>query len=73
MEIIFIGYPLHESSKLIDLIDQARIRGHTFHVLAPRKPWIDSKTLEEAYIVYTSYQNIISSISKRAEINKILS
>ncbi|MEM0481276.1 MAG: hypothetical protein QXM16_00065 [Nitrososphaerota archaeon] len=43
-------------------IGEARLGGHRLLIRAPAKPWRDSRSLEEDYIVYTSFEKVPNPI-----------
>lgn len=64
LDLTYIGHLLYDASSLIELAEEARLRGHRLRVQTPPKPWRDSKSLEEAYITHTSYKRIINSLQR---------
>jgi len=55
---------LVDSEFLIELAQQISNKGGRLTVLTPSKPWRDIKNLEEAYLMYMSFQKILRGLSK---------
>ena len=64
LNIVYIGSIIHDSSLLMELAEEAKLRGHRFRVMAVNKPWVDAKNLEEAYTIYVSQQKILRALQK---------
>lgn len=64
LDLTHIGHILYDTSALLELAEEARLRGHRLRIRAPAKPWLDSKSLEEAYITHTSLKRILNSIRR---------
>lgn len=65
LEITYICSIIHDSTTLIELSSEAELKQHRLRILTPTKPWIDAKNLEEAYMLYTSYQKVLNALQKR--------
>ena len=61
---IYAGCVLVDSEFLIELAQQISNKGGRLTVLTPSKPWRDIKNLEEAYLMYMSFQKILRGLSK---------
>ncbi|MEM0481963.1 MAG: hypothetical protein QXM16_03625 [Nitrososphaerota archaeon] len=40
------------------------LRGHRLRIRTSARPWRNSRGLEEAYIIYTSFEKVLSLIKK---------
>lgn len=65
-ELVYIGCPLHDAAKSIQLISEAASRGARVSTLLPTKPWLDARSLEEAYEWRVSWENLVESIERLA-------
>ena len=64
LELTYIGHILYDTSALLELAEEARLRGHRLRIRTPSKPWRDSKSLEEAYIIHTSLKKALNSMRR---------
>ncbi len=64
VEITYVGNVIYDSGFLIELADEARRRRHRLRVLAPAKPWVDLRDLEEAYVMHQSHTRILSALAR---------
>jgi hypothetical protein len=64
LDIVYICSIIHNSTTLIELSNEAKLKQHRVRVLTPAKPWVDLENLEEAYQVYTSYQKISTALQR---------
>ncbi|MBS7638646.1 DUF58 domain-containing protein [Candidatus Bathyarchaeota archaeon] len=64
LDLTHIGHILYDTSALLELAEEARLRGHRLQIRAPAKPWLDSKSLEDAYITHASLRRILNSIRR---------
>ena len=53
---------LVENRKTLEVVEKARSRGDTTIIVTPRKPWLDTGSLEQAYIAYTTYTKTAAKI-----------
>ena len=60
---------LHDTRTVLDAVDSARRRGARCVVLTASKPWLDSRSLSDAYAIYRSFNNVVSALrSSGAEV-----
>jgi uncharacterized protein (DUF58 family) len=64
LDLIYIGHVLYDTSDLLELVWEARVKGHRLLIRTPAKPWRDSRSLEEAYIIYTSLEKVLNAIKR---------
>lgn len=56
---IVISTLLVGGDKVLELTDRSRIAGVETIVITARRPWIDMDNIEDAYIAYKTYKNIV--------------
>lgn len=64
LDISYVGLILYDSRFIVDLFDEVRVRGHRLRIFTPSKPWLDARDLEEAYMIYNSFNRIFSSLKR---------
>ncbi|MEM3156842.1 MAG: DUF58 domain-containing protein [Nitrososphaerota archaeon] len=62
--IIYIGCILIDSDFVKDLAAEISNLGGDIIVLFPPKPWLDAKSLEEAYLMYQSNEKLLRALEK---------
>ncbi len=51
-----------DTSKILDIVDETSRTSSQTIVVAPRSPWLDMASIEEAYIAYTTYSKVTSKL-----------
>jgi uncharacterized protein (DUF58 family) len=60
---------LHDARSVLDLLDSVRRRGVRCVVLTAPRPWLDARSLSEAYAIYRSFTNVVEALrSSGAEV-----
>ena len=62
--VIYVGCILIDSAFIKELASEVLNAGGRLTVLAPPKPWLDAKNLEEAYLMYQSNQKMLRALEK---------
>ncbi len=62
--VIYVGCILIDSAFLKELASEVSNAGGRLTVLAPPKPWLDARNLEEAYLMYQSNQKMLRALEK---------
>ncbi|MEN3052313.1 MAG: DUF58 domain-containing protein [Candidatus Methanosuratincola petrocarbonis] len=63
-DLVYIGCPLHDAAKSIRLISEAASRGARVSTFLPTKPWLDARSLEEAYEWRVSWIKILETFER---------
>lgn len=53
-EVVLISMLIHSMDQVIDTASSLRNLGSRLSIIAPEKPWLDSRDLEEAYRIYST-------------------
>lgn len=53
---------LHDVRAVLDVVESAVGRGARCVVLTASRPWLDSRSLSEAYSIYRSFSNVVSAL-----------
>ncbi len=51
-----------DTSKILDIVDRAIRTSNQITIVTPKNPWLDTSSIEEAYITYTTYSKITSKL-----------
>jgi len=62
--IYYVGNIVLDSEFILELSRRVKIKNGEVIVLTPVKPWADSSNLEQAYIMYLSYNKILEALRK---------
>ena len=66
LEITYICSIIHDSTTLLELSGEVQLKQHRLRILTPAKPWVDVKNLDEAYMLYASYQKVFNALQKHS-------
>ncbi len=53
-EVVLISMLIHSVDRVIDMASTLKSLGSRLSIIAPEKPWLDSRDLEEAYRIYST-------------------
>ncbi len=63
-DLIYIGCPLYDAAEVLSLFGEASSAGASVRAFMPTKPWLDAKSLEEAYEVRVSWGKVLEAMSR---------